>query len=147
TTQETVITTPLIPGLELHLPAGAVIRDHAGHRVTEIGLTPVPLDRPPFPLPPHVDVPVYFTAQPGGAYVSAPGDQRARIVYPNYRRQPPGRTMAFWHYDPDERGWYVWRGRGDAGWTSDRAESGRRHLRVHRRHGRAARLGSAVGPK
>jgi hypothetical protein len=56
----------------------------------------------------NVDVPVYFTVQPGAAYVSTPNGYRARLVYPNYRRQSPGRTMAFWHYDPEERGWYVY---------------------------------------
>jgi RHS repeat-associated protein len=108
TTHETIITTPRIPGLELRLPAGTVIRDHDGRIVREVGITAIPLDRPPFPLPKQVDVPIYFTAQPGAAYVYASGNQRARVIYPNYRHEPPGRHMAFWHYDPEERGWYVY---------------------------------------
>ena len=37
--------------------------------VRELSITPIPVDRPPFPLAKNVSVPVYFTIQPGGAYV------------------------------------------------------------------------------
>jgi RHS repeat-associated protein len=104
TTSETVVTTPLIPGLELHLPTGTVIRDAAGQTVRDVGITPVPIDRTPFPLPPSVDVPVYFTIQPGGADVLPDG---AWLVYPNYRFLPPGARGDFWYYEPDEEGWEV----------------------------------------
>src|SRR5260370_22167815 len=67
TTQETMVTNPLMPGLELHIPAGTTITDIHGQVVRTIPITPVPLDRPPFPLPVGVDVPIYFTIQPGGA--------------------------------------------------------------------------------
>jgi hypothetical protein len=69
TLAEVVITTPYIPGLELHLPPQTVIRGEDGQVVTRIGITPIPVDRPPFPLAKNVDVPVYFTIQPGSAYV------------------------------------------------------------------------------
>lgn len=46
-----VITTPRIPGLELHIPKGSIVRDHEGRVAREISITPVPVDRPPFPLP------------------------------------------------------------------------------------------------
>ncbi|HEX5107370.1 MAG TPA: DUF6531 domain-containing protein [Vicinamibacterales bacterium] len=87
--------------------------------VNEISITPVPLDRPPFPLPESVDVPIYFTIQPGGAYVEVPGSngyQRgARLIYPNYRGRPPNTPMEFWHYDPENgRRWYVY-GNGTVG--------------------------------
>ena len=77
--QEIVISTPLIPGLELHLPAGTVIRGLEGEVVTQISITPVPTDRPPFPLPPGINVPVFASIQPGGARVIPP---RARLIYP-----------------------------------------------------------------
>ncbi len=85
TTQETVVTTPLIPGLELHLPPRTVIKDEHGHRVTQLSITPIPVDRPPFPLPAGVEVPIYFTIQPGGAYVATygSGPKGARLYYPN----------------------------------------------------------------
>lgn len=61
TTRDTVVTTPFIPGLELHLPAGTVIKNEDGQVVHELGITPIPIDRPPFPLPKNVEVPIYFT--------------------------------------------------------------------------------------
>jgi RHS repeat-associated protein len=116
TTAETIVTTPAIPKLELHLPAGATIRDHEGHVVRRVSITAIPLDRPPFPLPSRVDVPIYFTIQPGGAYVEVSGTSGyqvgAHLMYPNYKGRPPGTRMEFWHYEADEgRGWYVY-GRG-----------------------------------
>jgi hypothetical protein len=116
TTAETVVTTPAIPGLELRLPAGATIRDHDGSVVHTISITAIPLDRPPFPLPAGVDVPIYFTIQPGGAYVEASGtsgySRGARLIYPNYKGRAAGTAMEFWHYEPEAgRGWYVY-GRG-----------------------------------
>ena len=49
TTREVVITTPYIPGLELHLPPKTTLRGEDGKPVTEVSLTPIPVDRPPFP--------------------------------------------------------------------------------------------------
>ncbi|HEY7291190.1 MAG TPA: RHS repeat-associated core domain-containing protein [Vicinamibacterales bacterium] len=110
TTSEVVVTTPYIPGLELHIPPGTVLRGRDGKPVHEVSLTPIPIDRPPFPLAANVDVPVYFTAQPGGTYVdtSGPGPKGAWLVYPNYRGAVPGQRVQFFHYDPDDRGWYVY---------------------------------------
>src|SRR5690606_13416397 len=62
-----VARTPRIPGLEVHVPAGAVLRDADGNVVSSMTITPIPIDRPPFPLPAGVRFPVYFTLQPGGA--------------------------------------------------------------------------------
>src|SRR5690606_24633671 len=70
----TVVTSPRIPGLELRIPAGTVIRDRNGKIVTEINMTAIPVDRPPFPLP-DLDVPVYFTIQPGGATLTSTNGQ------------------------------------------------------------------------
>jgi RHS repeat-associated protein len=97
TTEDTVITTPLIPNLELRLPAGTVIRDRGGDQVTRVSLTPVPLDQPPFPLPAGVATPVYFTMQPGGAVILPEG---AQIIYPNTTGLAPGTRVEFWDYDP-----------------------------------------------
>ncbi|WP_147459222.1 RHS repeat-associated core domain-containing protein [Saccharothrix variisporea] len=104
TTEETVLTTPAIPGLEVRLPAGTVVRDADGDVATELSLTPIPIDRPPFPLPP-TRVPVYFTVQPGGGYLFPEG---ATIVYPNYTKEAPGTRTEFWNYDPDGKGWHVY---------------------------------------
>lgn len=104
TRTDVVITNPTIPGLELHLPAGTVIRDMDGQMVSQLTITPVPTDRAPFPLP-DLKVPVFFTIQPGGAQVIPP---RARLIYPNFTTEPPGARIDFWNYDPEEKGWYVY---------------------------------------
>jgi RHS repeat-associated protein len=112
TTKETVLTTPTMPGLELHLQPGTVITDASGKVVTKITITPIPLDRPPFPLP-FVVVPTYFTIQPGGAYISVKGSgpKGARLFYPNTEHEPAGVPYAFWDYNADHNGWFVY-GRG-----------------------------------
>jgi YD repeat-containing protein len=115
TDREVVITNPAIPGLEVHLPAGAVVRDVNGKPVTGLGITAIPVDRPPFPLP-NSHVPVDFTVQPGSAYVFPTG---ARVVYPNYTHAVAGTVMDFWHYDPAGRGWFVY-GHGKV--TADRTQ-------------------------
>jgi hypothetical protein len=108
TTDEVVVTTPRIPGLELRLPAHAALRDEDGKPVTEITITPVPLDRPPFPLPAGVDVPLYFTIQPGGAYVYTRSGLGAALVYPNRIGAPEATKFQFWNYDAERKGWYVY---------------------------------------
>jgi RHS repeat-associated protein len=105
TTKDVTITTPKIPGLEVVIPAGSRVEDEDGEPVTKLGITAVPTDRTPFPLPSFFETPVYFTVQPGGAYVFPHG---ARIIYPNYHHQPPGARVEFWNYDPEDKGWYVY---------------------------------------
>ncbi|MCM2392740.1 RHS repeat-associated core domain-containing protein [Streptomyces albipurpureus] len=105
TSADLILRTPAIPGLEVHLPTGSVVRDEKGNPVNELGITAIPLDRPPFPLPDNRVVPVYFTVQPGGTYVFPKG---AQIIYPNYTREAPGTRVEFMDYDPKKRGWYVY---------------------------------------
>lgn len=111
TSSETVVTNPNLPGLELHIPAGTVIRDRTGKAVTKLSITPIPIDQPPFPLPPHVRVPIYFTIQPGDAYIdSTPGawSKGARLFYPNSSHSVPGTNFNFWNYDPADKGWFIY---------------------------------------
>ena len=105
TSNEVAVTTPFIPGLEVRVPQGSVVRDVDGQTVTQLSITPIPVDRTPFPLPGGVNVPVFFTVQPGAARVIPP---RARVVYPNYAGDRPGTRMNFWNYDPEGKGWYVY---------------------------------------
>jgi RHS repeat-associated protein len=111
TTRELVVTTPRIPGLEVHIPVHAAVRDHEGKLATEISITPIPPDRPPFPLPRDVDTPAYFTIQPGAGYVYGRDGQGARVIYPNHsgaKREVAGARFSFWHYDPAEKGWHIY---------------------------------------
>jgi RHS repeat-associated protein len=108
TTTPMTITTPRLPGLELHLPAQTVIRDHEGTVVRELSITPIPIDRPPFPLPAGVDVPIYFTIQPGRAHIYSPDYTGAQLVYPNGVHARPGTRFAFWNYKAAGSGWYVY---------------------------------------
>jgi RHS repeat-associated protein len=117
TTKETVITTPNLPGVELHLPANTVIKDRFGKVVRQVTITPVPLNKPPFPLPPGVQLPVFFVVQPGGAQIEVlnpgSGPDGAQLVYPNRLKLKPGTPFAFWNYDPLAKGWYIY-GQGAA---------------------------------
>jgi RHS repeat-associated protein len=123
TSTETVVTTPTMPGLELHLPAGTIIRDEAGKIVRQLTMTPIPLDRPPFPLPPDATFTMDFTIQPGGAYVSTPGPIKgAWIVYPNIAHSRVGKRVQFFNYDPDDKGWFVY-GMGTVGETQVRPDA------------------------
>ncbi len=107
--QELVVTTPRVPGLELHIPKGAVLRDADGKIVTRVSITPLPVDRPPFPTP---DTPGYFTIQPGGAYLeTVKGSNKRpgmRLFYPNTRGLPNGAKVDFMSYDPTGRGWFAY---------------------------------------
>ena len=105
TTRDTVITNPLIPGLELRLPQQTVIRDMDGNTVTQLSITPIPTNQPPFPLPAGVKVPVFFTIQPGGSQVIPP---RAQLIYPNFTNEPAGGRIDFWNYDAEDKGWYIY---------------------------------------
>jgi RHS repeat-associated protein len=116
TADEVVVSNPNIPGLELHLPPGTIIRDKDGQVVTQVSITPIPVDRPPFPLPFGAEFPMYFTVQPGGAYIEPYG---ARIIYPNVTDEPPGTRINFWNYDFQQGGWYIY-GKGTV--TEDRKQ-------------------------
>jgi RHS repeat-associated protein len=111
TVGETVVRTPAEPGLELHLPANTVIKDLGGNIVTQLGITMIPVNQPPFPLPMGVHVPIYFTIQPGGAYLEnttsdMPWPNGAQLYYPNLNHAKPGTQFDFWNYDPTAKGWY-----------------------------------------
>lgn len=74
TTTNMVVTTPRIQHLQVHIPAGARLKDPEGQVVTSMTITPIPIDRPPFPLPRDVRFSTYFTLQPAGAAIeSTPG--------------------------------------------------------------------------
>ncbi|MGH2359970.1 MAG: hypothetical protein ACRDGM_05445, partial [bacterium] len=86
TTQEVQASTPVIPGLVVTIPAGTRIIGPDGNPVSQITITPVPVDRTPMPFPAGVTPPMLFTIQPGGAVPSQP----LPISFPNATDAPPG---------------------------------------------------------
>ncbi|WP_371401969.1 polymorphic toxin-type HINT domain-containing protein [Kribbella sp. NBC_00662] len=113
TTAPVVIKTPKVKGLEVHLPAGVTVTDADGKPVTRIGITPIPVDRTPIPMPKGVQVPVYFTVQPAGGELHG---GKGQIYYPNYLNQKPGTEMNFWTHEKYAEGWEIY-GHGNV--TSD----------------------------
>lgn len=107
--KELVLTHPAMPGLEVHIPKRAVLREYDGKIVTKLSITPIPVDRAPYPAP--VKFSVYFTLQPGGAFLDGDPGMTVKIVYPNYDGFAPGTPVDFWNYDPSGGGWKVY-GRG-----------------------------------
>jgi len=97
-----VVKSPYIPGLELRIPAGSTLTGTDGKPVTSISITPMPVDRTPFPPPGAGDFPIFFTIQPTGAVIAPKG---AQIIYPNTSHASPGTTMPLYQYDVDEHGW------------------------------------------
>ncbi len=110
TNREVVLTHPDMPGLELHIPAGAVFKDRNGHVLTHIAIVPTPVDHAPFPLPDNF--PMYFTIQPGDAVVQGLTPDAAkgiRVVYPNYGHDKPNTASNFWVYSAKD-GWQMYGG-------------------------------------
>lgn len=131
TNRELGVTTPHIPGMEVRIPASSVLRMPAGahhshgltrRELTSVAITPIPVDRTPFPLPQGVNEALVFTLQLHGAHVEGlNGEKRPgmRIVYPNYLNLPAGDRVEFWNYEPAGNGWYMY-GRGTV--TPDRRQ-------------------------
>lgn len=102
TPENLVVTEPSMPGFEVHIPEGTSITDEDGKDVPEIGLVPIPLDRPPFPLPTLAHFPMHFALQPGDAYVDPNG---FRIIYPNHTELAAGYRARVWRYLTDKGFW------------------------------------------
>ncbi len=111
TKKEVVATSPYLPGLEVHIPRGSVLRDVDGNAIREMTITPVPADRGPFPGPVGVKFPVFFTLQLGGTTlenVDPATTTGMRLVFPNYERVPGGTKIDFWSYDAGGVGWFTY---------------------------------------
>jgi RHS repeat-associated protein len=110
TTSEVVITNPELPGLQFRLPQGAILTGVDHKPVRKVSITRIPVDRTPFPLPPNVKVPLYFTVQPGGTVISSADGKwlGAQVWYPNFDHQLPKATASFFRYDPYGLGWTIY---------------------------------------
>jgi hypothetical protein len=107
TRSEVVVRNPAMPDFELRIAAGVVIRDVDGEVVTRVGITPVPSDRTPVPLPEVLKVPVVPIMQPGAAclYDAKGGIGTARMIFPNFAHELPRARATLWRYEPDANGW------------------------------------------
>jgi RHS repeat-associated protein len=111
TTQLVVAKTPRIPGFEAHIPAGVVLRHPSGDLLKSLSITPLPVDRPVFPLPNRATDGALVSLQLHGAKTE---DAQGRIgkgltlVFPNYGGQPAGSRVELWNYDPKVKGWYIY---------------------------------------
>lgn len=111
TTREIVATTPLIPGLEIHVPAGVHIKYPNGDLFKNLTITPIPANRTPLPLPDGATPRLLFSLQMHGATTQRSDGKKApglRIVYPNYGGIPAGTHVPLWDYDAAKGGWYIY---------------------------------------
>jgi RHS repeat-associated protein len=104
--KELIATTPLMPGLEIHLPRGAVLRSHHGEAMKKLSITPIALDRPPFPIPESARI--AFTTQTHGAKVESSSGDGVRIIYPNLGRFEAGSRVDLWSYEAEGAGWQIY---------------------------------------
>jgi RHS repeat-associated protein len=120
--REQVVTTPSVPGMEVRVPQGSVLRMPHGHGMdmrhgstdrllNSLTITPIPLDRAPFSLPPGAKEGLLFTLQMHGAKVEGPnGEKRPglRIIFPNILGLPKGSRVGLYNYDSTGVGWYLY---------------------------------------
>ena len=104
TTQEVKATTPRIPGLVVTVPAGTRIIGPDGNPVSQLVITPVPIDRSPMPFPPGKAAPILFAINPGGAIPSQP----LPISFPNVTEAAPGTKADMYFFDLAIGGWNTW---------------------------------------
>jgi RHS repeat-associated protein len=102
--QNTVVSTPRLPGIKAVIPAGANLRNRDGSPVTRVSITPVPIDRTPAPIPANVTTSQVFTIQPGGAI----SDIAVPITYPNLSGANPGVRVDLYAFDHDLVKWYIY---------------------------------------
>jgi RHS repeat-associated protein len=102
--QNTVVSTPRVPGLKALIPAGANLRNRDGSPVTRVSFTPVPLDRTPAPLPASVSPAIVLSIQPGGALSEEP----IPLTYPNLSGADPNTRVELYAFNHDTVVWEVY---------------------------------------
>jgi len=104
--QQTVITTPEVPGFQQKIPPNAGLLNRDGTPVTRTSVTSVEMDRTPAPLPPNVGTNIVFTSQPGGARPTQGAN--ISVTYPNLAGLNPGTRVELYNFDPDLVRWYIY---------------------------------------
>ncbi|MFZ4987214.1 MAG: IPT/TIG domain-containing protein, partial [Blastocatellia bacterium] len=105
-TQATDVTTPIVPGLTMTIPANSGLVNRDGTPVTRASVTPVEIDRTPAPLPSNVGTSIVFTSQPGGAMPAA--GINVPVTYPNLSGADPGTRIPLWNFNHDTVQWYIY---------------------------------------
>ena len=111
TQRKIIATTPKILGLEVHIPAGVTLRAPNGQLLESLSLTPIPLDRTPFPVEPGTLV--FIAPQGHGTMVESHDGAMAlagagvRVIFPNTANHPPGTKLSFRSYDAHGFGWFT----------------------------------------
>ena len=135
TTSDVAITNPDLPGLEIRIPAHTIVKDTRGRVVTQLGITPISVNKPPFPLRPGAVVPIYFTLQPGGtSFITASGSASGKanaqsrgvqVRYQNPTSAKAGARFNYVSYDPFNKGWFVYgKGRVSSDQTTINPDAG-----------------------
>jgi RHS repeat-associated protein len=102
--QDTAVSNPRVPGLQMTIPAGANLRNRDGSPVARVSITPLAVDRTPAPLPANVGTNLVYTSQPGGAIA----DIAMPVVYPNLAGADPGTQVELYAFNHDTVEWYIY---------------------------------------
>lgn len=110
-TQNVEVTTKMVPGLKLMIPAGTNLLTRDGRPPADLTLSCVEIDRTPAPLPTNISTAMVYTAQPGGARPAMRPDgtrPRMPVVYPNLMGEVPGKEVNLWYFNHDLAKWEVY---------------------------------------
>ncbi len=103
-----VITSPRIPGLEMHIPGNVILHTQDGP-LRVVSLTRLSVDRPPFPVP--AGATFLWTPQTHGALVVRPdgslSPEGVRFILPNVDRFPAEARVGLQGYNILQ-GWHVY---------------------------------------
>ncbi len=103
-----VVTSPRIPGLEVHIPGNVILQTSEGP-LTVMSLTRLSTERPPFPVPEGATF--LWTPQAHGAQVlnpdGTPSSVGVRFIVPNIEQHPPSARVDLWGHSV-QKGWYVY---------------------------------------
>jgi RHS repeat-associated protein len=103
-----VLTSPRLPGLEMHIPGNVILQTGEGP-LTVMSLTRLSTERPPFPVPEGTKF--LWTPQAHGAQVlkadGTPSTVGVRFIVPNMEGHPAGGRVDLWGHSV-QKGWYVY---------------------------------------
>ncbi|MEK7831515.1 MAG: IPT/TIG domain-containing protein, partial [Acidobacteriota bacterium] len=113
-------TRPGLGELKMTIPHGISLRtldanNNSTGVVTQVSITPVPIDRTPAPLPAGVRASLVYTSQPGNScvwntatnscFIDDTGPKMP-VTYPNLSGANPGEQVPLWAFDHNNVQWY-----------------------------------------